>query len=100
MMTPSFILLQGSSEKSKAALRNRLSEVKFVVIDEFYVVPSDLWTDIDSKLEEIFMMILKKVFACLSGMTLTDLFQLPPVRGNHIFSQFSGKDCLKHLLGL
>ena len=36
------------NDKSKAALRNRLSEKKFLIIDELSVVPSDLWTDIES----------------------------------------------------
>ena len=35
------------NEKSKAALRNSLSEVKFLIIDELSMVSSDLWTDID-----------------------------------------------------
>ena len=33
-------------------------------------------------------------------MNVADLLQLPPVRGILIFSQFSDKDSLKHLLGL
>ena len=33
-------------------------------------------------------------------MTVADLLQLPPVRGKLIFSQFSDKDSMKHLLGL
>ena len=33
-------------------------------------------------------------------MTVTDLLQLPPVRGKPIFSPFSDKDRLGHLLGL
>ena len=36
------------NDKSKAALRNRLSEKKFLIIDELSVVSSDLWTDIES----------------------------------------------------
>ena len=33
-------------------------------------------------------------------MAVSDLFQLPPVRGKLIFSQFSDKDSMKHLWGL
>ena len=33
-------------------------------------------------------------------MTVADLLQLPPVRGKLVFSQFSDKDSMKHLLGL
>ena len=45
-------------------------------------------------------MIPEKAFAGLSLMTVADLLQLPPVRGKPIFSQFSDKDSMKHLLGL
>ena len=45
------------------------------------MVSSDLWTDIDSRLGDIFVMIPKKAFAGLSVMTVADLFQLPQVRG-------------------
>ena len=37
------------------------------------MVSSDLWTDIDSRLGEIFMMIPEKAFAGLSVMTVGDL---------------------------
>ena len=62
------------------------------------MVSSDLWTDIESRLGEIFMMIPEK--AGLSVITVADLHQLPPVRGKLIFSQYSDKDNIKHLLGL
>ena len=42
---------------SKAALRNRLSEVKFLIIDELSKVSSDLWTEFDSRLGKILMII-------------------------------------------
>ena len=56
------------------------------------LVSSDLWTDIDSRLGETFMMIPKKAFAGLSVMTVADLLQLLPVKGKLIFSQFYDKD--------
>ena len=33
-------------------------------------------------------------------MTMGDLIEVPLVRGKLIFSQFSGNDRMKHLLGL
>ena len=75
------IKLLSLNDKSKATLRNRLSEKKFLIIDELSMVSSDLWTDIDSTLGEIFVMIPKKAFAGLSVMTVADLLQLPQVRG-------------------
>ena len=92
--------LYGLSDKSKAALRNRLSEVKLIVICALSMLSSDLWTDIDSRLGEIFMMIPEISFAGLSVVTVADLLQLPPVRGKLIFSRFSDKDSMRHLFGL
>ena len=50
------------NDKSKSALRIRLQEVKFLIIEERSVVSSDLWTDIYSRLGEIFLMIPEKHF--------------------------------------
>ena len=49
---------------------------------------------------ETFMITLEKAFAGLSIMTVADLCQVPPVRRKLVFSQFSDKNSLKHLLGL
>ena len=46
-------MLLGLNDRSKAPLRNRLSEVKLLIIDEFSMVSSYLRTDIDSRLGEI-----------------------------------------------
>ena len=64
--------LLGLNDKSKAALRNGLSKVKFLIIDVLSMVSRDLWTDIDSRLVEIFMMIPEKTLAVLSVITLAD----------------------------
>ena len=45
------------------ALRNRLSKVKLLIIDKLSMVSSDLWTDIDSRLGEMLIMIPEKAFA-------------------------------------
>ena len=47
-----------------------------------------------------YMILPDKAFAGFSVMTLADLLQLPLVRGKLLFSQFSDKDSMKHLLGL
>ena len=46
------------------------------------------------------MMIPEKAFAGLAVMAVAALLQLPLVRGKPMFSQFSDKDSIKHLLGL
>ena len=83
--------LLGLNYKCKAALRNRLSKVKLLIIEELSMVSSDLWTDIDSRLGEICMMIPEKAFTVLSVLTGADLLQLPLVGGKLIFSHFSDK---------
>ena len=44
------------------------------------MVSSDLWTDTDSRLREIFLMILENTFAGFSVMNVADLFQLSLVK--------------------
>ena len=64
------------------------------------MVSSDLWTDIDSRFGEIFMVIPEKKIASLSVMTLACLSKLPPVRGKLIFSQILDKGSIRYLLCL
>ena len=53
-----------------------------------------LWTSIDPRLGETFVMIPEQ--ACAAA----DPLQLPPVKVNFIFSIFPGNSCMKYLLGL
>ena len=59
-----------------------------LIIDELSMVSSDFWTDINSKMGEIFMMIPEKAFAGLSVVTIADLLYLSPVRENSYFHYF------------
>ena len=61
------------------------------------MVSSDLWVGINTRLQEIFLMIIEKVFAGLLVMTVGNFPQLPPVLGKFIFSPFSDKDSMKRL---
>ena len=49
------VKLLGLSDKRKASLRNKLSEVKMVIIDECSMVSSALFFKINARLLEIFM---------------------------------------------
>ena len=62
------------------------------------MVSNDLWTDIDSILEEVFRITPEKAFDGLSVMTVADFLQLPSVRRKLIFSWFPNEDSMKHLL--
>ena len=55
------------------------------------MVPGDLWTDIDSRLQERFMLIPKKAFAGLWVVTVDDSLQLLLGREKLIFWQISEK---------
>ena len=57
--------LLGLNDKFKPALKKSYSEV---IIDELFLVSSDLRTNIDSRFEEIFMMIPEEAFAGPSVM--------------------------------
>ena len=76
----------GLNDKFKVALK-WVIRGEIINNGELSMVSSDLWTD-DSGLEEIFMMISEKAFASLSVLTLSDLFQLPPVREKLYFLNF------------
>ena len=54
--------------------------LKLVILDELSMVSSNLWTDVDSMLGEVFMMIPEKAFAGLPVITIVDFLQLTPVR--------------------
>ena len=53
-----------------------LSEKEVLIINKFPLIFSKLWKNIDSRLGEILMMILRKVFASLSIMTVANIFSL------------------------
>ena len=77
-----------------------LSKVKILIINELSLVSIDLWADIDSRLGDVFMTVPKKPFADLSDMLHLTCFNYILPEEKPIFSQFSEKDSLKHLLGL
>ena len=69
----------GISDNMKACLRNKLSEVKMVIINEFSMVSSDLFFQINAQLLEIFICSTETEFAGLIVILVDDLLQLPPV---------------------
>ena len=75
-------------------------ELKLLIKYELSTVLVELWIDIVSRVGEIFIMIPEKVFTGLAIMILADLLQQPPVREKRIFSRFSYKGPMKHLVGL
>ena len=47
--------------------------MKLLIVNEFSKISSDLWTDIDSRMGEVFMMITEIGFAGLSVKGVADL---------------------------
>ena len=80
-------------------LRQLYYKMRQLLQNVTFITNCDSTADINSRLQEIFM-IIEKALAGLSVMTVGDFLQLPPVLGKFIFSLFSDKDSMKHLLGL
>ena len=65
----------------KSSLRNKLSELKIIVIDEMSMIFNNLLFYDHLRLNEIFGTVNDKSFAGLSVITVGDFFQFLPVRG-------------------
>jgi hypothetical protein len=65
-----------------AELRENLSELKLIIIDEMSLVHADLFYKIDARLKEIFKKQNPPVpFGGISVVLVGDLLQIPPVKG-------------------
>ena len=82
------------NDKQRGILRNKLSEVKLVIIDEISMVSSILFWQLNQRLQEIFGC-KNKPFAGLPVIVCGDLCQLPAVNGAPIFNS---KSSVKGLL--
>ncbi|XP_052809481.1 uncharacterized protein LOC128237946 [Mya arenaria] len=89
------LLQQSASRKSSSAtthplsddkrntLRVKMSQLKFIIIDEISMVASDFFVEIHKRLTEIFAV--EDIFGGLSIITVGDMYQLPPVAARFIF---------------
>ena len=68
------------SEQHRAALRNNLSEVRLIVIDEISMVSSVLLFQVNQQLNEIFRYSGKEPIAGPPVIVCGDFYQLPPVK--------------------
>ena len=73
--------LQPRSGKMKLSLRNRLSELKFIIIGEISMIFNNLLFYDHLRLNEIFGTVNDKPFAGISVITVGDIFQFPQVGG-------------------
>ena len=79
--------ITSSSDKKLAELRENLSELQLIIIDEMSLVSSDMLCRLDANLKERFQ--LRKNTPCAGiGITLVgDLLQIPPVKAGYIFDK-------------
>ena len=74
------------NDRQRAVLRNKLSEVKIIIIDEISMVSSMLLYQVNQRLNEIFGYSDQLPFAGMSVIVCGDFYQLPPVRGLPVYS--------------
>ena len=67
-----------SSYKKLAELRENLSELQLIIIDEMSLVSSDMLCKIDAKMKEIFSLRKNIPFAGIGVMLLGNLLQISP----------------------
>ena len=68
-----------------AELRENLSELRLIIIDEMSLVSADMLYKLDAKLKEIFHRRKEIPFAGIGMMLVGDLLQIPPVKAGYIF---------------
>ena len=74
------------NDQQRAALRNKLSEVRLIIIDEISMVSSVLFYQVNQRLNEIFGYSGNEPFAGLPVIVCGYFFQLPPVKGLPVYS--------------
>ena len=74
------------NDQQRAALRNKLSEVRLIIIDEISMVSSVLFYQVNQQLNEIFGYSGNEPFAGLPVIVCGDFFQLPQVKGLLVYS--------------
>ena len=87
--------LPALSDISRATLRNQLSELQMIIIDEVSMVSNKMLLHIHQRLKEIFATPDHMLFAGKSIIAVGDLFQLPPIMASPIFADYQ-----KELLNL
>ena len=92
------VKLLGLRDEMKTSLRNKLSEVKMVLIDEFLMVSSDLFFKINAWLLEIFMCSTAAEFAGLTVLLVANLLHLPPLMDKPVYATVDSFDSLERHL--
>ena len=75
------------NDQQRASLRNKLLEIRLVIIDEISMVSSVLFYQVNQRLNEIFGYSGNESFAGLPVIVRGDFFQLPPVKRLPVYSR-------------
>ena len=73
------------NDRQRGILRNKLAEVKFIIIDEISMVSNVLLYQVHQRLNVIYGCSAELPFAGLPVLACGDLYQLPPVKGAPIY---------------
>ena len=80
--------LPSLSDKMRSTLRNRPSDLKFIIIDEISMVSNNLLYYIHLRLNEIFGTTDTEPFAGLTILAVSDFLQLSPVGGRPVYVEY------------
>ena len=75
-------------DKMKCNLRNHLSDLKVIIIDEISMVSNELLFYVHLRLNEIFGAVNNDHFADITVIVVGDLLQLPPVEGRSVYASY------------
>lgn len=75
-------------DKKRSMLRNKLSELSMIVIDEISMVSNNLLLHIHQRLIEIFACSENIPFAGISVIACGDFYQLPPIQAKPIYTEY------------
>ena len=74
------------SDEMKSSLRNKLSDLKVIIIDEISMVSNDLLFHVHLQLTEIFGSANDQPFAGVSVITVGHFFLFPPAEGKQVYA--------------
>ena len=76
------------SHERLSTLLHKLKDLKLIIINEISMVSYKTLKHIHERLKQIFGTPDSMLFAGLSLITVGDLYQLPPIKAKHIFSEY------------
>ncbi|XP_057297639.1 uncharacterized protein LOC130628671 [Hydractinia symbiolongicarpus] len=85
------------TDQKRSTLRNNLSEVQLIIIDEVSMVSNKLLLYIHQRLVEIFGCPPEMPFAGISVLFSGDLYQLPPIKAAPVYALYNGNNVMQNV---